>query len=216
MDIETARDNMITRQIRPWNVLAEQTLDALRQVRREDFVPAEHRHLAFADVRIPLGRGEVMPEPKVDARMMEALELRGGEDALLAGASSGYLAALLAVVCARVRVVEEDERLLELARGNLQRAGVGNVTLQAGDAHDGWGAPGEFDAIALSRSLPKIGDNWAGALADGGRLVGIEGKLPAMEAVRLRKRGRKIARESLFETTAPRFRNAAERQEFKF
>jgi len=216
MDIEAARDNMIARQIRPWNVLTEQTLAALRHVRREEFVPAGQRHLAFADVRIPLGRGEVMPEPKVDARMMEALELRGGECALAAGASSGYLAALLASVCARVCVVEEDARLLELARGNLRRAGIGNVTLHAGDAHAGWGAPGEFDAIVLSRSLPNISDAWAGALADGGRLVGIEGQLPAMQVVRLQKCGRRVTRKSLFETVAPRFQGAVEEEAFEF
>ncbi|MGR3913454.1 MAG: protein-L-isoaspartate O-methyltransferase [Gammaproteobacteria bacterium] len=216
MDIEAARDNMIARQIRPWNVLTEQTLAALRHVRREEFVPAGQRHLAFADVRIPLGRGEVMPEPKVDARMMEALELRGGECALAAGAGSGYLAALLASVCARVCVVEEDARLLELARGNLRRAGIGNVTLHAGDAHAGWGAPGEFDAIVLSRSLPNISDAWAGALADGGRLVGIEGQLPAMQVVRLQKCGRQVTRKSLFETVAPRFQGVVEEEAFEF
>ena len=217
MDSETARDDMIARQIRPWNVLTERTLGALRRVRREEFVPEKHRDLAFADAQIPLGNGEMMPEPKVDARMMEELKLRGGERALLAGAGGGYLAALLAEVCAHVHVVEEDAHLLEFARENLRRAGAKNVTLEGGDAHAGWGGDGEFDAVALARSLPKIGDEWTRALAGGGRLVGVEGELPAMEAVRLHKHedGR-IVRESLFETVAPRFRRARQEQKFEF
>ena len=231
MDIETARANMIEQQIRPWNVLEMQTLNALRQIRREDFVPDECRHLAFADVQIPLtpasgdgdgggdgGGGEVMLEPKVGARMLEALALGADDNVLEIGAGSGYLVALLAAVSAHVTAVEIDAQLLALARRNLAMAGIDNVTLELGDAHAGWSSTKQFDAILISGSLPKITDAWADALAVGGRLTGIEGHLPAMTVVRWVKAdaGDGIVRETLFETVAPRLRNVVEKPEFQF
>ena len=225
MDIETARTNMIEQQIRPWNVLAMQTLNALKQIRREDFVPAEHRELAFADVQIPLGGGEVMLEPKVSARMMEALDLGIGDRVLEIGTGSGYLTALLASVSAQVTSVEIDEQLLAEAQRNLATAAIENITLERGDAHAGWGEAGQFDAVLISGSLPRIIDTldtadtpaaWTTVLADGGRLVGIEGHLPAMTVVRLTKKNGGVVRESLFETVAPRLRNVFEPPEFTF
>ncbi|MDD9854755.1 MAG: protein-L-isoaspartate O-methyltransferase, partial [Gammaproteobacteria bacterium] len=121
MDLETARANMVEQQIRPWQVLEAQTLDALRRIRREDFVPPAHRHLAFADTQIPLqsaaptdGAGEnpderaVMLEPKVTARMAESLNLSRDDRALLIGAGGGYTAALLATLAAHVTAVDID------------------------------------------------------------------------------------------------------------
>ncbi len=221
MDIETARANMIEQQIRPWNVLEMQTLNALRQIRREDFVPDECCHLAFADVQIPLtpgggDGGEVMLEPKVGARMLEALALGADDTVLEIGAGSGYLVALLAAVSAHVTAVEIDAQLLALARRNLAMAGIDNVTLELGDAHAGWSSTKQFDAILISGSLPKITDAWADALAVGGRLTGIEGHLPAMTVVRLTKADDSVVRETLFETVAPRLRNVVEKPEFQF
>jgi len=206
--------------------------DALRRIRREDFVPAEHRHLAFADAQIPLCDGAgaadaaaerpVMLEPKVTARMLEALNLGRGERALLIGAGSGYTAALLAALAAHVTAVDIDPAMLSMARRNLAAAGIDNVELAEGDAHAGWrgppGQPEQFDAIFISGSLPAVDDSWADALADGGRLVGIEGHAPAMRAVLLTKAGdgMSVRRESLFETVAPRLRGARERQTFQF
>ena len=235
MDSETAcanmRANMIEQQIRPWNVLAMQTLHALKQIRREDFVPAEHRELAFADVRIPLGGGEVMFEPKVSARMVESLGLGADDRVLEVGTGSGWVTALLASLCAQVTSVEIDQKLLAGARRNLAKAGIKNVTLENGDAHAGWGAAVPFDAILINGSLPSIIDApdhateatasnpsnpWSIALADGGRLVGIEGHSPAMQVVRLTKNNGSVTRESLFETVAPRLRNISEPAQFVF
>ena len=165
MDIETARANMIEQQIRPWNVLAMQTLDALKGIRREDFVPAAHREMAFADVQIPLGGGEVMLEPKVSARMLEALDLGADDRVLEIGTGSGYLTALLASLSAHVTSVEIDRGLLDAARRNLAKAGIANVTLENGDAHAGWGGGGgrgeaeRFNAILISGSLPTLSDS---------------------------------------------------------
>ena len=141
MDYEMVRANMIEQQIRPWNVLAMQTLNALSLVRREDFVPAEYRELAFADVQIPLGNGEAMLEPKLSARMMESLQLEENDKVLDIGTGSGYLGALMASICAHVTSVEIDPRLLAQAQRNLAMAAITNVTLEVGDAHAGWANP---------------------------------------------------------------------------
>lgn len=219
MDLETARANMVEQQIRPWQVLDARVLDALRQVRREDFVPAAQHHLAFADAQIPLGddAGAALLEPKVTARMVEALRLQPSHRALLIGAGSGYTAALIAALAAHVTAVEIDPKLLELAQRNLSRAGVDNAELQEGDAHAGWGDAESFDAVFISGSLHAIDDSWADALTAGGRLVGIEGNAPAMRVVLLTKSGDgEITRESLFETVAPRLQGAVEPQHFQF
>ncbi len=214
MDVEAARANMIAQQIRPWHVLAEQTLAALAAIAREHFVPAAYRDLAFADVQIPLGGAAVMLEPKVSARMLEALRLKPTDAVLDIGTGSGYVAALLASLSRHVTTVEIDAALFAQAQSNL--AAVPNVTAVRGDAHAGWGAAGQFDAVFISGSLPAIADSWGTALADGGRLVGIEGRLPAMEVVLLEKSGARITRQSLFETAAPRLRNVTEAVEFEF
>ena len=215
--MEIARANMIAQQIRPWHVLDARILHALATVPREIFAPAEHRRLAFADAQIPLGGGEVMFEPKISARLVQSLNLRATDNALLIGACSGYLAALLAAMCAQVTAVEIDARRLAQARQNLARAGANNVALHNGDAHDGWGAPGEFDAILIGGSFARIPDSWLTPLAPGGRLVGIEGHAPAMRAVRIIKTDDEHSqRTALFEMIAPRLRGAADNIAFKF
>jgi len=218
MDLETARANMVEQQIRPWQVLDARVLEALREVRREDFVPAASRHLAFADVAVALGDGDdaLMLEPKVTARMTEALRLRGAERVLLIGAGSGYTAALLAALAAQVTAVDIAPAMLAMARQNLSRAGVDNVELREGDAHAGWGEAESFDAIFVSGSLPVVDDAWAVALSLGGRLVGIEGDAPAMRVILLTKTADGVTRESLFETVAPRLQGAHEAQAFEF
>lgn len=216
MDFEAARANMIEQQIRPWNVLEMQTLSALGAVRREDFVPSEQRDVAFADVQIPLGDGEVMLEPKVSARMMEALHLTAGDRVLEVGTGTGYLTALLCQICSHVTSVEIDPDLLEQARRNLGMAGIENVSLVEGDAHEGWGQSGEFDAVLVSGSMARLADGLLAGLAAGGRLIGIEGHAPAMQAVLYTRTEEGFSRRSLFETSAPRLKNAEDTPEFVF
>ena len=216
MDYHVARANMIAQQIRPWNVLAAQTLAALAALSREDFVPPSHRHLAFADVRLPLAGGEVMLEPKLAARMMEALELTADHRVLEIGTGSGYLTALMASVCAHVTSVELQPELSAQAGRNLAMAGIDNVTLEVGDAHAGWGPAGQYDAVLISGSLPVIGADFIASLNDAGRLVGIDGNAPAMHVVRYRRSAGDSRRESLFETVVPRLRHVEEPTIFDF
>ena len=216
MDFEVARANMIDQQIRPWNVLDMQTLNALESVRREDFVPEAYRDLAFADVQIPLGDGEVMLEPKVSARMMESLKLGPGDHVLEVGTGTGYLTAVLSQVCGHVTSVEINPALLDKARRNLGMSGLENVTLEQGDAHDGWGTGGAYDAIVVNGSMARISDGLLSGLAQDGRLVGIEGHSPAMQVVLYQRTGKGLTHRGLFETMAPRLKNAEDAPEFEF
>ena len=216
MDFEIARANMIEQQIRPWNVLEMQTLNALSMIRREDFVPANRRHLAFADVQIPLDESEVMLEPKVAARMMEALHLTLADNVLEIGTGSGYLTALLASLSNHVTSIEIDPDLKAQAERNLGMAGVSNCTLVVGDGHNGWGEAGQFSAVLISGSCETISNRFIQNLGDGGRIVGIEGHAPAMQAVLYRLNNGVLQRSTLFETWAPRLKNAEDRAEFVF
>jgi len=137
VNIEHARFNMIEQQIRPWGVLDSSVLSALEEVPREAFVPPEFRHLAFADIEIPIGHGQTMMEPKLGARLFQALAPQPGEKILEIGTGSGYVTALLAHAGATITTVEIYPELLESAAAALGVLGVDNVSLEAGDASTG-------------------------------------------------------------------------------
>jgi protein-L-isoaspartate(D-aspartate) O-methyltransferase len=182
MNIEQARFNMIEQQIRPWEVLDPQVLDLLFVVKREDFVPAAYRNLAFADMEIPIGSGQVMLAPRVEARLMQELGIRQTDKVLEIGTGSGYMAALLAARADHVVTVESRPEIAEFARQNLERAGVANVTIEIGDGANGWAQRGPYDAIVVSGALPSLPDALLKQLRLGGRLAAIVGEAPVMEA----------------------------------
>jgi len=182
MNIEQARFNMIEQQIRPWEVLDPQVLDLLFVVKREDFVPAAYRNLAFADMEIPIGSGQVMLAPRVEARLMQELGIRQTDKVLEIGTGSGYMAALLAARADHVVTVESRPEIAEFARQNLERAGVANVTIEIGDGANGWAQRGSYDAIVVSGALPSLPDALLKQLRLGGRLAAIVGEAPVMEA----------------------------------
>lgn len=217
MDMEQARFNMIEQQIRPWEVLDPVVLDLLSEVKREEFVPAEQKLLAFADTMLPLGNGASMLEPKIEARLLQELGLKSTDRVLEIGAGSGYMAALLAARAEFVTSVEIEPALAKLARENLQRAGVANVAVEQGDGLKGWAAKAPYDAIVLSGSVPAIPDVLLQQLKVGGRLVGIVGTLPVMSAQLVTRTGEMTFNTvNLFETVAPALRNAAAAEQFTF
>ena len=182
MNIEQARFNMIEQQIRPWEVLDPQVLDLLFVVKREDFVPAAYRNLAFADMEIPIGSGQVMLAPRVEARLLQELGIRQTDKVLEIGSGSGYMAALLAARADHVVTVESRPEIAEFARQNLERAGVANVTIEVGDGVNGWAQRGPYDVIVVSGALPSLPDTLLKQLRLGGRLAAIVGEAPVMEA----------------------------------
>lgn len=182
MNIEQARFNMIEQQIRPWDVLDPKVLTLLSKVKREDFVPAAYRDLAFADLEIPLGEGQVMLPPRVEARLLQELGIKKTDRVLEIGAGSGYMAALLAASAEHVTTLEIRPSLAALARENLQRSGVDNVTVEVANGLSGWSQRAPFDAILVSGALPEVPAALLKQLRVGGRLAVIVGEAPVMEA----------------------------------
>jgi protein-L-isoaspartate(D-aspartate) O-methyltransferase len=183
MNIEQARFNMIEQQIRPWNVLDQDVLDLLHIVKREQFVPAACAALAFADTEIPLGNGAEMFNPKMEARILQELQLKKHENVLEIGAGSGYMAALLAAKARHVTTVEINPALQAMAQQNLANANVTNVTVELGNGADGWSAGAPFDVIVISGALEVLPENFKKQLKVGGRIAAIVGEAPVMECV---------------------------------
>ena len=182
MNLEQARTNMVEQQIRTWEVLDQEVLDLLYVVPREDFVPPQHRALAFSDLEIPLGEGERMWQPKLEARVLQELSVGKSDRVLEVGTGSGYFTALLAHRAAHVHSVEIKPALAAFGRANLERHGVDNVTLATGDAARGWPAHAPYDVIVLTGSTPLLPRAFFEQLAPGGRLFAVVGEAPAMQA----------------------------------
>ena len=216
MNIEQARFNMIEQQIRPWDVLDKGVLDLLAVVRREDFVPAAYRALAFVDTEVPLGEGESLLAPRVEARMLQELQVQRHERVLEIGAGSGFMAALLGHRAQSVISLEIRPDLAKLAADNLRRAGASNVAVVQADGVHGYAAEAPFDAILLSGSLAKVPADLLGQLKPGGRLLAIEGSEPVMEVVRYTNGPTGIVRVALFDANAPRLVGFAEPARFHF
>jgi protein-L-isoaspartate(D-aspartate) O-methyltransferase len=216
IDFERARFNMVEQQIRTWDVLDQDVLDLLFIVRREDYVPIAYRELAFADLEIPLGDGEKMWTPKMEARVAQELELQPDESVLEIGTGSGYLTALLAARSADVTSVEVRPRFASEAQAKLKRGGVQNVRIETGDGARGYGAA-QYDAIVLTGSTPVLQDAWLRQLKPGGRLFAVVGDAPVMTARLLRWTAPgAIVSEDLFETVIGPLENAAQPQRFVF
>ena len=182
MNLEQARANMVEQQIRPWEVLDQAVLDLLYAVPREEFVPPAWRNLAFADMEVPIGEGERMMAPKIEARLLQSLALGKTDRVLEVGTGSGYLTALLARSAAHVHSLEIRPALAAFGRANLERQGVDNVTLEIGDGARGDAKRAPYDAIVLTGSTPVLPAALREQLAPGGRLFAVVGEPPIMVA----------------------------------
>ncbi len=221
MNLEQARFNMVEQQIRPWETLDQDVQDLLYTVKREEFVPPAYRSLAFADAEIPLDAGKsahaVMLSPKIEARALQALQVRKSDKVLEIGTGSGYMAALLAVHADRVWSIEIVPELAEIARGNLARQNTSRVVVETGDAAAGWPAHAPYDVILVSGSLPILPKQLLAELKIGGRLFAIVGEAPVMTATLVTRIAEDSYRsEDLFETLAPSLVNAQRPDRFVF
>ena len=218
MNFEQARFNMIEQQIRPWDVLDHSVLELLSLVKREDFVPAAYRGLAFMDTEIPLGEGQFMLAPRVEARLLQDAAIQKHEKVLEIGAGSGFMAALLAHKAQQVISLELRPSLVKMARNHLHRAGIGNAEVREADGSHPTpvgGAP--FDAIVLSGSVPSITDSLRTQLKVGGRLIAVVGGDPIMQAQRVtRVSETEFRTEILFDTLIPRLDGFLEPTRFTF
>jgi protein-L-isoaspartate(D-aspartate) O-methyltransferase len=220
MNTELARFNMIEQQIRPWEVLDQAVLSLLATVRREDFVPPALKALAFVDTQVPLGEGQAMLEPKVEARLLQELQVQRHERVLEIGTGSGFMAALLAHRAMQVYSLECRPALAAAARASLARNGIGNVqVLDVSAAAGAQGLPGEapFDVIVLSGSVPEVPRALLAQLKVGGRLAAVVGEEPIMRARLFTRAGDAAYTETdLFDTVAPRLDGYTEPTRFHF
>ena len=217
MDYELARFNMVEQQIRPWEVLDPRVLDLLRHVRREEFVPDAYRDVAFADLEIPLGNGEKMLQPKLEARMLQELEVRDTDRILEIGTGSGYMTALLAKLGGHVYSVEIVPQFVAAAAQRLKKAGIDNFTLETGDGARGWDKHAPYDAIVLTGSVPVLPASFQSSLGPGGRMIAVIGTPPVMEAQLITCVSSGVYNAvGLFETCIAPLRNALQPTKFVF
>ncbi|MBI5429800.1 MAG: protein-L-isoaspartate O-methyltransferase [Nitrosomonadales bacterium] len=216
-NMEQARFNMIEQQIRPCDVLEIRILDLLKQVRREHFVPNDKKELAFVDMEIPLGQGVLMWPPKLEARALQELHLKYNDKVLEVGTGSGYLTALMSVLAGHVTSVEIVPELSAQARKNLEICRLDKITLEIGDAAQGWGQGAKYDVIVLTGSTPVLPTAFQNSLNIGGRLFAIVGDAPAMEARLITRVAPDIFETvNIMETSVAPLQNAQQPKRFVF
>lgn len=216
MNTDAVREQMIEQQVRAGDVLNERVLDAMRDIRREIFAPERFRQVAYADAPIPIAHGQTMLSPIVHGRILQALVPSQEEVALVIGSGTGYLAACLARLAARVRAFEIIPDLADQTRSNLLSTAINNVGVEVADGMQ-LEEQNAYDVIAVTGSLPLYDERFQRALRVGGRLFVVVGQKPVMEAWKVTRVGeREWQREGLFETVIDPLINAPQPPAFVF
>lgn len=187
MDFNLARFNMIEQQVRPWNVFDEKILNLFATIKREDFVLSQYQNLALSDIEIPLPGSQKMLFPRIEARLLQELQLKKKDKVLEIGTGSGYVTALIAKLADFVYSIEINSENHKFAIENLTKAGIKNVALVEIDGINGYEAKAQFDKIFIGGSLQTINSTIKKQLKIGGRLVAVIGDAPIMQAVLIEK-----------------------------
>ena len=216
-NVEQARYYMIEQQIRPWDVSDAAVLELLATVKREDFVPLAQKALAFVDMAIALPGGQCMLPPRIQARLLQDAAVTPTDKVLEIGTGSGYMAAMLARLAQRVISLEINPEIADMARANLQRAGVHNVEVRQADGSKGAASDAPFDVILLGGSVAEVPQVLLAQLKIGGRLVAIVGEEPIMHAqVITRTSETNYTSVEKWDDNAPRLANFPQPSAFKF
>ncbi|MES9823416.1 MAG: protein-L-isoaspartate O-methyltransferase [Candidatus Thiodiazotropha endolucinida] len=216
---EKARFNMVEQQIRPWEVLDPRVLSLMESLPREHYVPQSYRDLAYADIEVPIGQGQQMMFPRIEARLMQALAIQPTDKVLEVGTGSGYLTACLANLAQEVVSIDFHNEFTEQAKEKLGQQGIRNITLINGDALADPLEEGPFDAIAVTGSLPtsQQAEIFRQQLNVGGRLFVVIGTAPVMECMLITRHADKIFQEeSILETELAPLINAPAPVVFEF
>ncbi len=214
---DTARFNMIEQQIRTWEVLDPTVLQLLNDVPRENFVPEEYQGLAFADIEIPLAHEQTMLSPKLEGRILQALNVQKLHSVLHIGTGSGYFTALLAGLAKQVISIEIEADLSTQAAKNLTKNNIQNVTLEVADGVLGRPSYEHYDVIVYTGSSPLEPAGVRQQLNIGGVMFIILGEAPVMQATLIQRVSKAGFTETvLFETCIPELINAQQAQQFEF
>ncbi|MEP6484913.1 MAG: protein-L-isoaspartate O-methyltransferase [Rudaea sp.] len=208
LNIELARHNMIEQQVRPWEVLDSRVLESLSAIRREDFVPQAQRNLAFADVDLPLGHGEVMLRPVLEGRLLQAAAPTREENVLEIGTGAGFLTACLARLAGSVVSLEQHEDFADAARTRLHAANVRNARIEATDAVRSFATKETFNVMVVTGAVHALPQHWRDWIKPGGRIIAFVGDSPAQCAVMYTREGDAWNEQTLFETDLPYLRHA--------
>ena len=217
-DLEIARRNMVLQQIRPWDVFDERVLSAIQTIPREKFVPEAYLGLAFADIEVPIGHGQAMMAPRVEARMLQSLDVEPQHSVLEIGTGSGFVTACLARLGGQVISIDLYEEFIAAARKRLEAVGLGATTqLRTTDAFSESFDNQQFDRSAVTGSLPDYDKRFEQLLTHGGRLFVVIGQAPAMEATLVTRVDENAwHREGLFETELTSLEHAPQPEQFVF
>jgi len=216
-NVEQARFNMVEQQIRPWDVADARVLGIIQTVPRENFIPHAYKGLSFADTEIPIGEGQHMMEPKVEARMLQALAIKPSDQILEIGTGSGFITGCLAKLGNHVVSYDTHASLTETAREKLALAGIHNIQLHTANALTNKPSTTTFDVIAITGSLPELDEELQQLLSPGGRMFVVTGQSPVMQATLItRDADDQFQRTVLFETELQALDGAPEGDEFVF
>lgn len=217
MNFEIARFNMLEQQIRPWEVLDQNSLQIMQQIPREEFVPEAYKKIAFSDTQLPLRHMQFMLEPKMEAKILQSVQVKKTDDILEIGTGSGFLTALLASASKSVHSIDIFQDFIDLSKEKIDSLGFQNVSFENADIYTYDFKDKEFDIIVVGGSVSSVPESLKQALTNNGRLFVVSGSSPLM----LAKLYTRIAKnqwmeEVLFETEIPALENNQEREAFVF
>lgn len=191
------REDMVKNQIISRGVHSPQVLQALRDIPRHCFVPAEYQHLSYHDGPLPIGYGQTISQPYIVALMTELLELHGKEKVLEIGTGSGYQAAILSQLAHQIHTIERHEELARLAGKIIHQLNIQNVQVHVGDGSLGLAEFSPYEAILVTAAAPKIPQALLDQLTDGGRLVIPVGRRGGQYLERWTRRGSDFDKEKI-------------------
>ena len=224
--VSAARHHMIEQQIRPWGILEPRVLEVLSIIKRELFVQEAQTTLAFSDIQLPIFQDHpitknsaVMLEPRIEARILQAIMPHGKEEVLEVGSGSGYMAALLGYFSKFVTTVELNPAIAEFATVNLNKCRIPNVRVEVGDALQGWKVSSNtsYDLICLSGGVYEVSHALQNQLKVGGKLFAFIGDELLMSATIIRRVSHDYFQQKrLFEALVPSLVDSSVRHSFVF
>jgi protein-L-isoaspartate(D-aspartate) O-methyltransferase len=187
MDTVSQREEMVRAQIAGRGICDRRVLDAMRNVPRHEFVPETFRQNAYEDHPLPIGDLQTISQPYIVAAMLEPLALQSSDRVLEVGTGSGYVTALLSLLCAEVYSVERHAQLALSADATLERLGFRNVKIKVGDGAQGWAEHAPFDAILVSAATAEMPPALFDQMREGGRMAVPVGPPSSQELQLIRK-----------------------------